>query len=384
MNSMFHLDVRCAFLTLAVGFLCSCDSGDGPDGDGGSADAPDGSPADIADVDMLAPADALWTVPADEPWTGSPAALGCAGGDAKVLARPTVPGERYNLVRAIAQDEANIHVALQDLSVPVQDPQIWTFAKSGGQARLLWTGKGEVPLFMVPDETHLYFTTSSTLRRVARSGGEAELLIAGLVGAGQLAVEGNFLYWAEEGVQDEWRGRVAKAPKAGGAVTVLAEGTKTVGVAVSNGELYYLDGGSGSTAPGGIFKTSTGGGMATLIHAGGGGIQLEVTSGHVFALAGNSIVRVDRGTGASDTFAGRSIGGQSLAVDGTHVYWTVEGYWSGKPRLEESGRVLRAPQGGGEVTDIASCLPKPAGIVVDAQHVYWFNALTNEILRLAK
>ena len=333
---------------------------------------------DGSDLDMLGRLGAFWSLPADEEWTGSPAPLGCAGSEATIFARPETPRPDYEFVRAFAQDDTNIYVALRD-------PHIWALAKSGGQAKLLWVGEDfqEAPTFMVLDDTHLYFTTSFTLRRVARTGGPAETLVEGLLGPRQLALDHSFAYWADAGALNEWRGRVGKVPKAGGAVTILADGTNAVGVSVSNGEVYYLVAG-GAGAGGGIFKTSAAGGPATLVHAGGGGSQLLATPGHLFALMGNSVVRVDRRTGASETFVGSSVGGQSLAVDDTHVYWTVEGYWAGLPILQESGRVFQAAQAGGEVTALGSCLPKPQGIVVDARHVYWVNAISSEILRLEK
>lgn len=277
---------------------------------------------------------------------------------------------------ALALDRTDIYVGI--------DNGIWSIPKSGGLPNQIWTGGAETVVQLALDESHVYFSTGGAVRRVMRGGGAVETLAMDLDQVSELAVDQSSVYWAEQSASPAWRGRVAKVAKGGGSLRVLAESVRAVGVAVDGPDLYYLVSDAGPAAHG-IFRTSLEGGPATKVYASGiAGRRLLANGTHLFALLYNAVVRVDKQSGAAVTFAGRSVGGNSLALDDGHVYWTVLGYDGGRPDPLEGGRLLKAPQAGGAVTDFANCLTKPTALGIDASHVYWSQGYTGEIWRALK
>lgn len=64
---------------------------------------------------------------------------------------------------------------------------------------------------------------------------------------------------------------------------------------------------------------------------------------------------------------------QDLAVDASHAYWTAAG-----------GAVQRAPKGGGEVETVAADQGVPGAIAVDDKHVFWANQETGRVMSWKK
>jgi hypothetical protein len=77
------------------------------------------------------------------------------------------------------------------------------------------------------------------------------------------------------------------------------------------------------------------------------------------------------------------MGAHSLAIDGSHAYFTTLGYGSGRP-LPSAGKVQKVPLAGGPAVEIATCQGKPSAIAVDDQYVYWLNYITGDVLRAPK
>jgi hypothetical protein len=65
---------------------------------------------------------------------------------------------------------------------------------------------------------------------------------------------------------------------------------------------------------------------------------------------------------------------------GRQLYWTYGGYGPGSANVS-GGRVRRFDLDGGQLTEVAVCLPKPGPLAVDQRWVYWLNWLSGEILR---
>lgn len=230
---------------------------------------------------------------------------------------------------------------------------LWSLPKTGAPGAVVWTGEGVIRR-MVLDGPHVYFTnetvTETAVWRVPRTGGAAERLAMGLDGANELTIDGAFVYWTEGGQRPDWHGRVSRVAKAGGPVQVLVNDVRGTGVVVDGHDVYYLVGDT-FVGPGRLMKTSVEGGPSTPVREGdAAGKQLMATSTALFALIYNEVLRIDKRTGATLRFPGRSVGGHSLALDDTNVYWTVEGYGD-RPEPHEGGRILKGPLGGGPTTD---------------------------------
>jgi hypothetical protein len=138
----------------------------------------------------------------------------------------------------------------------------------------------------------------------------------------------------------------------------------------------------GSTS--GIYKLPTAGGQEMLV-APGDTRRLVANATSLFGLAGYSLRRIDKATGETTDLAPEAdtMGAHSLAIDGSHVYFTTLGYWGGRP-LPSAGKVQRVPLAGGPTVEIATCQAMPAPIAVDDQYVYWLNYVTGDVLRAPK
>jgi len=66
-------------------------------------------------------------------------------------------------------------------------------------------------------------------------------------------------------------------------------------------------------------------------------------------------------------------GPRSLALDGSHVYWT-----------NSNGTVQRAPKVGGDVETLADEQESPGAISVDATALFWVNEASGKVMRMPK
>ena len=68
-------------------------------------------------------------------------------------------------------------------------------------------------------------------------------------------------------------------------------------------------------------------------------------------------------------------GPETMAVDGTHVYWTDPGP-SSSTSVPTPGTILRVPLAGGTPENLAGNTIGPFGIAVDDTNVYWVEQFT--------
>ena len=268
-------------------------------------------------------------------------------------------------------DDATLYVgAFRSTMSPNQ--VIWAVSKSTGALRELWTGteiEGVGGLALAGEI--LYFTTASSVRRMPKAGGAVETLASGQNIANALAVDATHAYWASSGLAPAYAGRVSRVNRNGGSPQVLADVVRASGIALDAAHVYTATGG-------GLIELPLGGGSIRTV-APVGGMQLAASATDLFVLSNYQLARVDKQTGVATVVFERNVGGSSVAVDDTHVYWTYDGYLGPVPQ-PGAGKVLKAPLAGGSITEIAICLPKPTAVTVDAAHVYWVHWATAEIM----
>jgi len=176
------------------------------------------------------------------------------------------------------------------------------------------------------DSTHVYFGDNDGIKRVPKGGGAADILAAGY-DSGKLAADGTHVYWTEGSPGGGgFIRRVSKVP-AGGVVDTLASGgalDNPWGIAVDDSQVYWTERGSGKAR------------------------------------------RMPKGGGTMSDFvpADPTYMAQSIAVDGTNVYWL-------DTTGSATGRLRRSPKGGGTVEDLALGLFGPTGLNLTSTHVYW-------------
>lgn len=141
-----------------------------------------------------------------------------------------------------------------------------------------------------------------------------------------IALDDAFVYWTTWNSGDHASSALMKAPRSGGAPTVLASGKLSRGVAVDGTHVYWTWGTPGPS----------------------------------------QVARVPKDGGVPEAIA-EGLAGQ-VATDGVHVYWTEVSTTS-----MTSGRIFKAPTGGGAVVALAEGQPDPTDIAVDENYVYWIN-----------
>ncbi len=191
--------------------------------------------------------------------------------------------------------------------------------------------------------------------------------IAGVVVAGSDA------YWSSSVL----KGGLNRVPLAGGTPSRV-DNSVLGGLTADVNFVYYWNGNLGST---GVWKASLATGATTFLASPQVAGQLRSITragSYVYWTDGSSNVhRVGTGGGGSGTLIAS---GQSsptmIAADATHVYWTNRG----------NGTVMRVAIAGGAPQVFASGLSQPYGIAVDTVSVYWteLNSGDGRIVKLAK
>jgi hypothetical protein len=114
--------------------------------------------------------------------------------------------------------------------------------------------------------------------------------------------------------------------------------------------------------PGAVLKTPLhGGAITTLASHQILPNSIAVDGSRVYWATADSLLSAPLAGGTVTTLASGQDGPAGLALDATAVYWTNFG----------TGSVLSVPLGGGSISTLASGQSGPLGIVVDGTSVYW-------------
>jgi hypothetical protein len=114
------------------------------------------------------------------------------------------------------------------------------------------------PVGVVADATHVYWTErghgiaippDGAVMKMSLAGGAPEVLVAGLHGPGDLALDGDTLYWANTD------GRIMKVSVAGGPPTLLATGqVDPLNVTVDATAVYWTNRGGVGAPEGAVLR----------------------------------------------------------------------------------------------------------------------------------
>jgi len=221
----------------------------------------------------------------------------------------------------------------------------------------------------------LYWTaTDGVFRRdLAAARGSATKIASGSSNSSPIATDSNFAYWAGVGGTP-----VRKVPLAGGTSTDVATGVRAMAIASDGTNVYWSD---RETQDGAFVMAPVAGGTPTVLATdltNPGDVAVDGTSVY-FAdsstLFGTKIWKVPLGGGPPVMVAlAPDFGIYEIAVDATNVYWAAY------------RTIAKAPIGGGTITTIATAQAGALYVAVDATNVYW---LTTDIgagavMKLAK
>jgi hypothetical protein len=207
---------------------------------------------------------------------------------------------------------------------------------------------------------------------------EATLLSGCNLKPGRLVADSSYIYF-----QDWQTDTIRRIPVSGGSTVILAYATnvdKHRGLA-SDGSYIYFDDDIG------LKRVPIGGGSVEILVTGYEQSQLAVDAAYVYwtersqgGMDLGAIRRVPNTGGNSNVLTLISAPNvndpNSLAVDGTNLYW-----------IEDGGRVRQIPKAGGAPIDYCPADPsyQPGSIVLNSSYVFWSDSLngTNGRLRRA-
>jgi hypothetical protein len=180
------------------------------------------------------------------------------------------------------------------------------------------------------DATHVYWLSSlfpeGTLGRVPIAGGTPVTLADGaeVVGAENLVVVGQWVYWTNFGPAGGSAGSLNKMPVNGGAITTLLTSIDAPsGLAISEGQAYVA-------YRAGVYRVSVDGGSPTQLVPNSLALAVAADSTGLYVGFGNDsagmgLGRIAPGELQPTSLADFTKGISAVALEGTDVFWTLAG-----------------------------------------------------------
>lgn len=233
--------------------------------------------------------------------------------------------------------------------------------------------QGTLPIALAVDPAYLYWTNGSTypehglVMKLPKTGGQQPTPLAfNQVLPGALAVRETDAYWSVEGPD---AGALVTMPTLGGGAPelVAAEPLGSVSrVALDAQRAYWVS----DLLVGHVASAPLGGGAATILAANQATPHdLAIDATHVYWTVDTGIMRVPLGGGAAELVA-TARKPTAVALDATSVYWLE----LGTPAAQYlDGALVKMPLGGGPKTLLASGLRWASSLALDATHAYWTN-----------
>lgn len=298
---------------------------------------------------------------------GSPATTGSgAGAGADVC-----PNGAQTPLVLDSQSAYGVAVSGQDVYFAFQDGRVAKTDANGVAVMNLFQGQGPASLVVADGRLFSADVSSGQIWSLDPAGGEV-IELASLQSAPQsIAADADHVVWITYGF-GILAGTVARVPKKGGEVEILADLIdQGIDVAVDEQAVYYTNWGIDA----GVYRID----KATLdktplaIYPQLTGIAIDAT--HVYFGAGDAIgnatlvARVPKTGGEVEVLASGLPDVLRVAVDDVHVYWTSSG------STEISGSTGRAPKTGGP-PEVISATPHAlhAGLALDEEAVYFTRA----------
>jgi hypothetical protein len=159
---------------------------------------------------------------------------------------------------------------------------------------------------------------------------DATLLAGKQNGPRQISVDGDGIYWLNDGSRGEGQPGIMKLPKSGGELTPLLKSDQVVSIAADASSVYFIVPRAGQVA-----KVAKSGGQPTV---------LAETQGMI----------------------------RALAIDDTDVYWA------------EEEALYRVPKAGGKAQVAVKDASLVDYLVADEGNLYWYGSISGSVMRASK
>jgi hypothetical protein len=146
------------------------------------------------------------------------------------------------------------------------------------------------------------------------------------------------------------------------------------GLQVQGNTVFWLNQGGRAVGQKGVFGVALNGGPVTTITSGAPDIMaMAADNDSVYWLAPREgkIMKAARSGGAATELASTTGISRGLVIDDNDVFWA------------ENGAIYRVPKAGGKAVQVAEA-GIPDGLQVDESSVYWYSTLTGQVYRAAK
>ncbi len=248
----------------------------------------------------------------------------------------------------------------------------------GGTATILYEGPGLTGNVAVQQGT-LVWTRPGEIWKMNINGGEEQLLAPAMF-PGQLAVDGNWVYYT-----DVKAGTVNLVPLGGGAVTVLASGlNRPTDLAVRGNIVGFSEWPSDDPSVGMVKQIRRDSGAVICIATGQNKPSNLVIDGtHVLWLSDSetTVNKAPLAGGPVASVAAAPVGSRltSFCCDDQYMYCA----WRGLPG-EQPGGVGRMLKGDESLESLASDQAYPERLLVNDSDIFWVSIESGTIFRLPK
>jgi hypothetical protein len=233
---------------------------------------------------------------------------------------------------------------------------------------------------LAQDDANLYWTTSApegSVMKMPKKGGAVSTFLSTV--ANDIAVDQNYVWWTTTDA-------VMRAPTAGGATTTFASGQKDLRQLAVGGQYVYW---ATYSPHGAVLRASTEGGAPVIVARNQAFVSSLVadsrgaywttegmTTKGLMGLTG-TVMRVSSAGSTPVTLASRQKGCIGIAVDSSNVYWGITDRSDESRKIHaDLSSILTVPIRGGPVLTLRDEQAIPLAFAVDINALYWANQAT--------